>query len=100
MKQSHTIVAKEAFDAVMHTMKVNDNAKGDAWLHQEVDTHLAHARQHLHMLNRGDNSEDHIRHAITRIAMALAITRCDKLVLAELKNAPKKWSITDVEAQP
>lgn len=98
MNKAHTIVAKEAFDAVMETMKINDQAKGNAWLHQEVETHLAHARQHLHLLNRGDASEDHIRHAVTRIAMALALTRCNKTVLSSLQPK-KKWSVNDAEVQ-
>jgi len=96
MNKTHAIVAKEAFEAVMLTMKLNDDAKGNAWLNQDVDTHLAHARQHLHLLNRGDTKEDHIRHAVTRIAMALAIVNCDKVVLAGKPKA-KVWVLDDVD---
>lgn len=78
MKHQHVHVAHRAFYAVMDTMKANDASKGSAWLGQDVETHLAHAREHLHQLNRGDRSEDHLRHAVTRMAMALYIQQPPK----------------------
>ena len=97
MQKAIVIVAKEAFDAVSSVMKTNES-KGDAWIHQEVETHLAHARQHLHLLNRGDKSENHVMHAITRMAMAIAISNRGKKTFTQLQTQ-KKWSIDDAEVQ-
>ena len=80
-----------AAGAVMLVMGANDVAKGNAWVNQATDTHLAHARQHLHHLNRGDDTEDHLRHAVTRLAMALAIMECDRDKLF-LPDNPKAWA--------
>jgi hypothetical protein len=94
MNQVHTLVAKKSFDAVIQVMGANDVAKGNAWVNQDTDTHLAHARSHLHHLNRGDGTEDHLRHAVTRLAMALAIMECDRAKLVSPEK-PKAWSLDD-----
>ena len=40
------------------------------WLRQSADKHLEHAEKHLTMLGLDNRDEDHLAHAITRLAMA------------------------------
>lgn len=40
------------------------------WLNQTVDKHMDHAEKHLTMHELDNRDEDHLAHAITRLAMA------------------------------
>jgi hypothetical protein len=44
---------------------------GDTWREHPVVEHLRHAAAHLRKLERGDTSEPHLKHAATRVLMAL-----------------------------
>jgi hypothetical protein len=45
------------------------------WLRQEIEHHLEHAEKHLTMLGLDNRDEDHLAHAITRLAMARFLSR-------------------------
>lgn len=45
----------------------------DGWRGMPPSAHLLHAGKHLLMHDAGDTSEPHLRHALTRIAMALTL---------------------------
>lgn len=64
---------------VKYVMKEN-KSKGDAWQKQSFKEHIAHAKIHLAMLEdeisfgiRDKANEDHLAHALTRLAMASSI---------------------------
>ena len=68
------IPGQVALDYIDDIMGANQDEKGNTWVMQDTDVHLAHATEHLFKYNQeGDMEEDHLAHAITRIAMALAI---------------------------
>lgn len=72
MTDSYPIIANNAFYAVLDTMRANDS-KGESWLIVPAKEHLRHAATHLSSYKAGDASEDHLGHAMTRIAMAMEI---------------------------
>jgi Domain of unknown function (DUF5664) len=43
----------------------------DDWRVYPAEYHLGRARRHLYLLNRGDTTELHLEHAVTRLLMAL-----------------------------
>jgi hypothetical protein len=43
------------------------------WARRSVDYHLGRAEEHLRLLSDGDQREDHIAHAATRLLMALTL---------------------------
>jgi hypothetical protein len=43
------------------------------WTHRSVDYHLGRAEEHLRLLRDGDQLEDHLAHAATRLLMALTL---------------------------
>jgi len=43
------------------------------WTRRSVDYHLARAEEHLRLLHDGDQREDHVAHAATRLLMALTL---------------------------
>ena len=43
------------------------------WSRRGVDYHLGRAERHLRLLREGDQGEDHLSHAATRLLMALAL---------------------------
>ena len=43
------------------------------WVRWPPDYHLARAEQHLRLLRDGDQQQDHLSHAATRLLMALAL---------------------------
>jgi hypothetical protein len=43
------------------------------WLRRSVQYHLGRAEAHLQLLREGDQREDHIAHAATRLLMALTL---------------------------
>jgi hypothetical protein len=47
---------------------------GDDWRKHQSAEHVEHAIEHLRRLKDGDQSEDHLARATTRLVMALQIT--------------------------
>lgn len=45
----------------------------ERWKTQNVAEHLRHAREHIRLHTIGDESEPHLRHALTRLAFAVEI---------------------------
>jgi dATP/dGTP diphosphohydrolase, N-terminal len=43
------------------------------WMHRSPDYHVARAEEHLRLLHGGDQRQDHLSHATTRLLMALAL---------------------------
>ena len=43
------------------------------WVRRSVEYHLARAEDHLRLLRDGDQREDHVAHAATRLLMALTL---------------------------
>ena len=43
------------------------------WVRRSIDYHLARAEEHLRLLHDGDQREDHVAHAATRLLMALTL---------------------------
>ena len=43
------------------------------WVRRSVDYHLSRAEEHLRLLHEGDQREDHLSHAATRLLMALTL---------------------------
>jgi hypothetical protein len=43
------------------------------WVRRSVEYHVARAEAHLQMLRDGEQLEDHLAHAATRLLMALAL---------------------------
>jgi len=75
MRYKPSQVAKKTVKLVM----LQNNNKGDAWKEQSELDHIKHALMHLGILHSDimtshNSSEDHLAHAITRLAMARAIT--------------------------
>jgi len=43
------------------------------WIHRSPEYHLARAEEHLRLLHQGDQQQDHVSHAATRLLMALTL---------------------------
>ena len=43
------------------------------WIHRGVQYHLGRAEEHLRLLHEGDQQQDHLSHAATRLLMALTL---------------------------
>jgi hypothetical protein len=43
------------------------------WARRSIEYHLARAEEHLRLLHDGDQREDHVAHAATRLLMALTL---------------------------
>ena len=43
------------------------------WVRRSVEYHLGRAEEHLRLLRDGDQPEDHVAHAATRLLMALTL---------------------------
>jgi len=43
------------------------------WIRHSVDYHLVRAEEHLRLLHEGDQQQDHLSHAATRLLMALTL---------------------------
>jgi hypothetical protein len=63
--------ALEVIAGVMHdgVAKHPDNE----WVRRPVEYHLGRAEEHLRLLRDGDQREDHVAHAATRLLMALTL---------------------------
>jgi hypothetical protein len=60
-------------------MQANQEEKGDSWQDQSIKTHLNHAWAHLTMYDAPAQQEDHLAHAATRLAMALALREAEEI---------------------
>jgi hypothetical protein len=45
----------------------------DDWNDRPVDYHIGRAVRHIRLYNEGDESEPHLRHAATRLLMAIEL---------------------------
>jgi hypothetical protein len=45
----------------------------DDWVRRTPDYHLGRAEEHLRLLHEGDQRQDHLSHAATRLLMALTL---------------------------
>jgi hypothetical protein len=63
-----------AFESVSRVMR-EGAAKhpDDDWVRRTPDYHLARAEEHLRLLHEGDQRQDHLSHAATRLLMALTL---------------------------
>lgn len=70
---THEQLAKLAYDTVLKIMSDNETIHpGNVWEKLTYKEHREHAINHLLEDIAGDESEPHIEHALTRIAMMLA----------------------------
>lgn len=72
--RSPSQVVTEQVDFIM---QANQDVKGDSWQGYPIRTHVEHALAHLAMYDAPAQQEDHLAHAATRLAMALAIREDD-----------------------
>jgi hypothetical protein len=52
---------------------INNKDKGDKWKTQLLEEHIDHAISHLACALESDSDEDHLAHALTRVAMAICV---------------------------
>lgn len=63
-----------AIAALHDVLKVGaERYPDEKWKSQNVAEHLRHAREHIRLHAIGDDSEPHLRHALTRLAFAVEI---------------------------
>ena len=43
------------------------------WLRRSIEYHIGRAEEHLRLLSEGEQLEDHLAHAATRLLMALTL---------------------------
>jgi hypothetical protein len=70
-----------ARDVANRIMGTNQGEKGDGWLCMEIEEVLIHAYNHIWTASRIDpmlDGEDHLAHALTRIAMAITLRERQK----------------------
>jgi hypothetical protein len=63
-----------AFEFVSRVMREGATKHPDNdWVRRTPDYHLARAEEHLRLLQEGDQRQDHLSHAATRLLMALTL---------------------------
>jgi hypothetical protein len=63
-----------AFESVSRVMREGATKHPDNdWVRRTPDYHLARAEEHLRLLHEGDQRQDHLSHAATRLLMALTL---------------------------
>jgi hypothetical protein len=63
-----------AFDSVAHVMREGAVKHPDNdWVRRSPDYHLGRAEEHLRLRRDGDQQQDHLSHATTRLLMALTL---------------------------
>ena len=72
---NNAVLLHATADAAIRATLADGNAKcrPGEWLEHGSDEHLYHAGGHLLECGRGKDTPMHVRHAITRLVMALAI---------------------------
>jgi hypothetical protein len=64
----------KALETIAGVMRDGGASRPDGeWLRRSVDYHLSRAEEHLRLLHEGDQREDHLSHAATRLLMALTL---------------------------
>jgi hypothetical protein len=65
----------KALEAIAQVMRDGVATHPDnEWVRRSVEYHLVRAEAHLRLLRDGEQLEDHLAHAATRLLMALAIS--------------------------
>jgi hypothetical protein len=65
---------KQAFETVVEVMQMGErNHDPDQWKSYPPDFHIARAAAHWQQWLSGDQSEDHLSHACTRLMIALTL---------------------------
>jgi hypothetical protein len=67
--------AREAIARVMQAGVATH--RENEWTQRSIDYHLGRAEEHLRLLRDGDQREDPLSHAATRLLMALALRELD-----------------------
>lgn len=63
-------LAQIAYDTVIQTMQEGEKSHpNDDWQNVDIMEHFRHALDHLANWELDENDEDHLAHAITRLAM-------------------------------
>ncbi len=68
----HRDIAQLAKNVVLEVMAENDGKHGMAWLTRQDHVDLKHIMAHLCKFQVGDDSEPHLKHSLTRLAMMIA----------------------------
>jgi Domain of unknown function (DUF5664) len=64
----------KALEAVAEVMRDGAATHPDNdWVRREADYHVGRAEEHLRLLREGDQLQDHLSHAVTRLLMALTL---------------------------
>jgi dATP/dGTP diphosphohydrolase len=63
-----------AFESVSRVMREGATKHPDNdWVRRTPEYHLARAEEHLRLLHEGDQRQDHLSHAATRLLMSLTL---------------------------
>ncbi len=72
-KQSKELFTR-AFESVSRVMREGAAKHPDNdWVRRTPDYHLGRTEEHLRLLHEGDQRQDHLSHAATRLLMALTL---------------------------
>ena len=72
MNPIYISLAQLAYDIVLDTMISGEkDHPGNPWTEKSASYHLSHASDHIDKHAIGDDAEDHLKHALTRIVMAI-----------------------------
>jgi len=64
----------QAFEVIAGVMRDGVAKHPDnEWVRRSIEYHLARAEEHLRLLHEGDQREDHVAHAATRLLLALTL---------------------------
>jgi hypothetical protein len=64
----------KALEAVAEVMRAGAATHPDNdWVRRGPDYHIGRAEEHLRLLREGDQLQDHLSHAATRLLMALTL---------------------------
>jgi hypothetical protein len=64
----------KALEAIAGVMRVGAaNHPDNDWVERTPEYHIDRAEEHLRLLHEGDQRQDHLSHAATRLLMALTL---------------------------
>ena len=64
----------KALEEIARVMRTGVATHSDnEWTRRSVEYHLGRAEEHLRLLHEGDQQQDHLSHAATRLLMALTL---------------------------
>jgi hypothetical protein len=76
MNPEYIKLAQIAYNTVLATMLEGEAThQGNEWQEVDINTHLAHEAVHCVKYVKGDTSEDHIGHALTRLCIIKALQK-------------------------